>query len=395
MDGSLVIKLPPEGTLIRDFILTSLNVLGEMESRINFEWLGDEVKINASPRILETAFRSLYEESAKLAENKAKRIRLGILVNDKNVFSKLLDIKKDKVTGTYLDMIAAFLKESSNSIKLSTFNKLEKRANGIKFGNGGLVALNFLTAEKYEHGLEFGRLNLRLKFRIELDKEWYQLVLAGFAWCISAQLDKDVLFSYLPESYIQLEQMNIKLFNAIKRTFDGLSGLRRRINGTLYETGSIGEPFPATVLLLSLRLSKEAKDNGSLDILRSEDINSLPLLLCRLRRTSRTFNIVDKRYVELRGALNFSSNLAKINDKSVEELEGICRRTIQLAGSRFRPRRGEPDFAVYNRFTTLLLQAIEQAYSVYEIIYYGSRYGIISRELGENIIGVFSTTPVL
>lgn len=394
MKVPLVIKLPPEGTLMRDFILASLNSLREKESRINLEWLGDEVKIDASTRILETAFRSLYEESAELAKNKAERIRLGILMNDRGVFSKLLHVKRDKVTGTYLDVIAAFLKKSSGDMKLSTLNKLERHANGIKLGNGGFIALNFLAAEKYEYGLEFGRLNLKLKFKIELDETWYPLVLAGFAWCISTQLGEDVLFSCLPEDFIRSEQINIGMFSAIKKVFGGLSSLREKINNALYEVGSVGEPFPATVLLLSLRLSKTAKDNGSLDILRSEDINSLPLSLCRLRRTQRAFIIVDKRHVELCKVLKFSSDLAIKNDKSVEELGRICRRTIQLASGRFRPSRGELDFTVYNRFTTLLLQAIEQAYSVYEVVYYGSRYGLLSRTLGEDIIGALSTPTI-
>ncbi|MEM2173314.1 MAG: hypothetical protein QXS66_08800 [Thermoproteota archaeon] len=394
MKESLSIKLPPEGTLIRDFILTSLSYLREKEPRINLEWLEDDVKVNASPLVLETAFRSLYGESAELAKNKVKKIRLGIIPNDKNAFSKLFGVKKDKVTGTYLDVMAKLLEKSSKNIKLSTLSKLERHARGIRFGDGGIVALGFLVAEKYEYGLEFGRLNFRLKFNIELDEAWYPLVLAGFVWCISTRLGEDTLFTFFPEDFIKLEQMNTKIFNVIKRAFGGLSILQEKINDTLCEVESIGEPFPATVLLLSLRLSKIAKDNGSLSIIGSEDFNSLPLSLCRLRRTPKTFVIIDKRRAEISRVIKFSSSLAMKSDKSVNNLERICRRTIQLA-SGFRPRPDEPDFTVYNRFTTLLLQAIEQAYSIYEVVYYGSRYGLLSRTLGEDIIEIFSTSPVL
>ncbi len=394
MKTPLVIKLPPEGTLIRDFVLTSLNCLREKESHINLEWLGDEVKIDASTRILETTFRSLYEESAKLAKDKAERIRLGILLNDKGIFSRLLGVKKDEVTGTYLDVIAEFLKISSQNIKLSTLSKFERYAKGIKLGNGGFAALNFLTVEKYEHGLEFGRLNLRLKFKIEFDEAWYPLVLAGFIWCISTQLGEDILFSYLPEDFIQSGQINIEMFNTIKKAFGGLFGFREKINKILYEARSIGEPFPATLLLLSLELSRIAKEDGLLYILRNENIHSLPLSLCRLRRMPRAFVIVDKRRVELSRVLKFSSDLVMRNDKSVKELEEICRHTIQLASGRFRQKRNEPDFTVYNRFTTLLLQAIEQAYSVYEVVYYGSRYGLLSRTLGEDIIETLSALTI-
>ncbi|MEM3489761.1 MAG: hypothetical protein QXO75_08950 [Nitrososphaerota archaeon] len=173
-----------------------------------------------------------------------------------------------------------------------------------------------------------------------------------------------------------------------------MSSLREKINDVFYEARSIGEPFPATMLLLSLKLSRAARDSGSLDILRSENISSLPLSLCRLRRTQRVFVTVDKRRVELCKALKFSSDLTMKSDKSVNELEGICKRTIQLASNRFKPRPNEPDFTVYNRFTTLLLQAIEQAYSVYEVVYYGSRYGLLSRTLGENIIEAISVPTI-
>ncbi|MEM2112350.1 MAG: hypothetical protein QXX08_10835 [Candidatus Bathyarchaeia archaeon] len=389
MKEPLVVKLPSEGTLMRDFVSVSLNYIGE-ESHVNLEWLGDEVKITASMRLLETAFRSLYERSADLAKKKAEGVRMGILRNDKNVFLRLLGTKKDKDIGTYLDVATTFLKKSSYDIKLSSFNKLERHANGIKLGDGGFAALNFLVTEKYECGLEFERLNFRLRFRIELDKAWYSLVLAGFALCTSTKVDEDILFVYPPEDFIRLGQTNIRLFDAIRRSFGGFSGLQEKTNNVLYDARCIGEPFPATMLFLSLKLSEETKKNGSLDILRSEDINSLPLSLCRLRRTGNVFTIVDRRRVELSNVLRFSSNLAMRNDRSVEELGRICRRTIQLASGRFRPRRDEPDFTVYNRFTTLLLQAIEQAYSAYEIVYYGSRYGLISRTLGEDIIGALS-----
>ncbi|MEM3573770.1 MAG: hypothetical protein QXJ62_06065 [Nitrososphaeria archaeon] len=393
MEAPLVVKLPPEGTLLRDFVLASLNFLSE-ESHINLEWLGDEVRINASVKRLETAFRSLYEVSAKLAENKAKKIQLGMLLNDRNIFSKLLNVKRDGIPSTYLDAIAVFLKKSSKNVKLSTFNRLERRANSIKLGDGSFSALNFLATEKYEYGLEFERLNLKLKFEIKLDEAWYSLVLAGFVWCISTRLDEDILFSYLPEDFILSEQINARMFGAIRRVFGGLSSLREKINDVFYEARSIGEPFPATMLLLSLKLSRAARDSGSLDILRSENISSLPLSLCRLRRTQRVFVTVDKRRVELCKALKFSSDLTMKSDKSVNELEGICKRTIQLASNRFKPRPNEPDFTVYNRFTTLLLQAIEQAYSVYEVVYYGSRYGLLSRTLGENIIEAISVPTI-
>jgi hypothetical protein len=390
MNEPLVVKLPSEGTLMRDFVSVSLNCIGEEESRVNLEWLGDEVKITASMRRLETAFRSLYERSANLAKKKAEEVRIGILRNDKNVFLRLLGAKKDKDIGTYLDAATTFLKKSSYDIELSSFNKLERHANGIKLGDGGFAALNFLVAEKYECGLEFERLNFRLRFKIELDKAWYSLVLAGFALCTSTKVDEDILFTYPPEDFIRSGQTNTRLFDAIRKSFGGFSGLQEKTNNALYDARCIGEPFPATMLFLSLKLSEEAKKIGSLDILRSEDINSLPLSLCRLRRTGNVFTIVNRRRVELCNVLRFSSNLAMRNDRSVEELGRICRRTIQLASGRFRPRRDEPDFTVYNRFTTLLLQAIEQAYSPYEIVYYGSRYGLLSRTLGEDIIGVLS-----
>jgi hypothetical protein len=388
MKESLVVKLPPEGTLLRNFISFSLNYVKD-RPRVNLEWLGDEVKISAPTRVLEAAFRSLYEESADIAEKKSEGIRIGILRNDKNVFLKLLGAKKDKDIGTYLDAIATFLKKSSDNVDLSSFNKLERQANGIKLGDGGFAALNFLVAEKYEYGLEFGRLNLRLRFKIELDEAWYSLVLAGFASCISVNIREDMLFAYPPEDFIYLEQTDTKLFNAIKKAFDGLLGLQGEINSALYDVRCTGEPLPATMLFLSLRLSGEAKEKGTLDILRSEDISSLPLSLCKLRRTGNVFTIAEKRRMELCNALKFSSSLALNSDKSVKELERVCRRTIQLA-SGLRPRRDEPDFTVYNRFTTLLLQAIEQAYSAYEVVYYGSRYGLISGYLGKDIIEALS-----
>jgi hypothetical protein len=102
--------------------------------------------------------------------------------------------------------------------------------------------------------------------------------------------------------------------------------------------------------------------------------------------------MVEKRRAELFDALKFATKLmmmkevAKEGEQLVEGLANIARRTLHLGGGVARQRKGEADFTVYNRFCTLLFQAIQGAYSPYEVVYYGARYGLISRELAEGII---------
>lgn len=385
---SLTVKLPPEGTLLRDLAVTSLLYVSECLyisgcPDVSVEWQSDVVMISASTQApITDAFRSLYEEAAEIAEQRVGRIRLGMLQNDQQVMSKLL--RHGAKGFTYLDAIKDFLRAYlQRQPTLSSLNQVVVGVGGMVLGQGGFVALNPLVAERYEYGLEFWRLNYSRKFRVELDETWYALVLAGLALTASAFVNDELLIIYLPEELIRIPRTS-KIFEVVREAFGGLKGLHKEASKIVYEERCLTEPFPAFVMLLSCNLAKKAREFKTLYIL-----NSLPIALCRLRRAGNVFTMVDKRRAELFDVVRFTAKLAKEDTQLIDELIRVCRRTLQLAMG--IPRRGdEPDFTVYNRFCTLLLQAIQGAYPPYDIAYYGARYQLISKPLTEAIIRALS-----
>jgi hypothetical protein len=385
---TLIVKLPPENTLIRDLAVTSLAYISEygvvQGVRVNF--LHDMVKISAQTRqaILDL-FKSLYREAANIANQKAIKIRLGILRNDQQVLSKLL---KREVRGfTYLDALRDFLHAySTASFNLSSLSRIEVSDKGIELGQGDFAAINLLTSERYEHGLEFWRLNYRRGLQIRLDETWYALVLAGFALTVASFIEDELLIIFLPEDLIRVAESPSKIFEVL-RDLGKLEGFHKKVCEIAFEEWCPIEPFPAFILLISLNLVERAENTEALYMLNY----SLPLAFCKLRRVGNVFTMIEKRRAELFDALKFVTKLVmketvKEEMRLVRELANIARRTLHLGGGIARQRRGEADFTIYNRFCTLLFQAIQGAYSPYEVVYYGARYGLISEELAEGII---------
>jgi len=390
---TLIVKLPPENTLLRDLAVTSLAYISEYGAvqDVRVDFLHDIVKISAQTRqtVLDL-FKSLCQEAANIANQKATKIRLGILRNDQQILSKLL--KKEVRGFTYLDVLRDFLHAYSTadfdlSSRLSaSLGRVEVGDKGIKLGQGDFAAINLLISERYEHGLEFWRLNYRRELRIRLDEAWYALVLAGFALTVASFIGDELLIIYLPEDLIRAAESPSKIFEVLK-DLGKLKGFHKKVCEIAFEEWCPTEPFLAFILLISLNLVEGAKDTEALYMLNY----SLPLAFCKLRRAGNVFTMIEKRRAELFDALKFATKLmmketAKEGPRLLRELANIARRTLHLGGGIVRQRRGEADFTVYNRFCTLLFQAIQGAYSPYEIVYYGARYGLISKELAEGII---------
>jgi|GEM_PF-4251331 len=389
---TLIVKLPPENTLLRDLAVTSLAYINEYGGAegVQVDFLHDMVKIRAQTRqIALDLFRSLYQEAAIIADQKATKIRLGILRNDQQILSKLL---KREVKGfTYLDVIRDFLHAYSiMDFDPHPLSRVEVGDEGIRLGQGNFTAINPLICERYEHGLEFWRLNYKRKLQIRLDEAWYALILAGFALTVTSFIGDDLLLIYPPEDFVYVAETSSKLFEVLK-ALGKLEGFHKKVCEIAFEEWCPVEPFPAFILLVSLNLVKKAEDTSALYTLNY----SLPLAFSKLRRAGNVFSMVEKRRAELFNTLKFAiklmmKNIEKEGLRLVEELANIARRTLHLGGGISKRRKDEVDFTVYNRFCTLLFQAIEGAYSPYEVVYYGARYGdkhgLISRELAEGII---------
>jgi hypothetical protein len=385
---TLIVKLPPENTLLRDLAVTSLAYIGEYGTvqGVQVDFLRNMVKISAKTRqIALDPFKSLYQEAANIADQKATKIRLGILRNDQQILSKLL---KREVRGfTYLDVVGDFLHAySTMNFDLFSLSRVEVSDEGVKLGQGDFVAINPLIGERYEHGLEFWRLNYRRKLQIRLDETWYALILAGFALTVASFIENDLLIIYPPEDFIHMARPPSKIFEVLK-VLGKLKGFHKKVCEIAFGEWCPIEPFPAFILLISLNLVEGAEDREALYMLNY----SLPLAFCKLRRTVNVFTMVEKRRAELFDVLKFATKLmmreaAKERLQLLRELANIARRTLHLGGGFAKQRKGEADFTVYNRFCMLLFQAIQGAYSPYEVVYYGSRYGLISKELAEGII---------
>lgn len=376
MSSSFIVKLPPEDTLLRDLAFSSFLYMRErcVAWGIDLRLAQDSLILGASSDApIIDAFRTLFLDAAKVAEERSNRVRIGILRNDQQILARLIGEKPEGLT--YLDAIARFLKAcASSDIELASLSQVRIDGKGITLGKGVLSALNFLTSERYEYGLEFWKLNYKFKLHVELDKMWYALILAGFAFAASAFTDNELLLIYLPEDFIHSAYVESRIHEAIRSNFDGLHNFHRKAGDIIYEEWCSVEPYPAFLLLLSLNIAKVARDVNALYIL-----GSLPLALCRIRRTGNVFTMIEKKRANIFELIRFATKLAK-EEKSIDELIYICRRTIQLKGKPVL-RKGEATFSDHNRFCTLLVQAIQGAFSPYEVVYYGARYLSISKEL--------------
>jgi len=380
---SSIVRLPPEGTLLRDLAVTSLAYVSEYGDVCNVEvdFLWDAVKVSApTPQAALDPFRSLYKAAADIAAQKAKEIRLGVLRNDQQILSKLL--RKPVKGFTYFDAIKDFLYAYlTREPDLSPFSRVEVGARGIELGEGRFAAINPLVSERYEHGLEFWRLNYSRELQVRLDEAWYALILAGFALAAASFVGDDLLLIYLPEDLVRTMRSLGKAFEVLK-ALGRLQGLHGKLSAIVREERCSTEPFPAFVLLVSLKLVERAEDRGAL-----YDFNySLPLAYSRLRRAGNVFTMVEKRRAELFDTIKFAVKVAREDVRLVEELLDRARRTLHLGAGVATRRKDEPDFTVYSRFFTLLLQAIHGAYPSHEVAYYGARYDLISGELVEGII---------
>jgi hypothetical protein len=385
---TLTIKLPPEDTLLRDLTVTSLSYISEFGEVHNtkVDFLGDVVRVNAPTRqaALEP-FMSLFEYAANIADQKARSMRIGMLRNDQTILSKLL--RKGVKGYTYLDAIKDFLQTcaSTEDLDFSSLSYVEVSDGGIKLGRGYFAAINPLISERYEHGLEFWRLNYSRELQVRLDETWYALILAGFALAAASLVGNDLLIIYLPEDLIYAARSSGKIFEALK-ALGNLHGFHGKVGEIVHGERCSTEPFPAFVLLVSLSLIKKAEDVGALYMLEY----SLPLAFCKLRRAGNVFTMLEKRRVELFDTLKFATKLMREGGQLVEKLTSVARRTLRLGEGIAIRRKNEADFTVYNRFCTLLLQAIQGAYPPFEVAYYGARYDLIDRELTEGLIHVFA-----
>ena len=376
------IRLPPEGTLLRDLTMTSLSYIhehGREDLKLSFE--GDVVRIRTwSTQVFSDSFKGLYEEAANIASVKSEKIRLGLLLNDRGVLSKLL--KKELKGFTYLDAIRDFLqaraRKDPDFLSLST---IEVRGDEIRLGRGGFVpAINPLVSERYEHGLEFWKLNYARKLRIVLDEEWYAMVLAGFALAIASLVNGDLLMVYLPEDFM-MRGVPDKLFEVLKALggLRGFYGLQKKVNGVIYRRQCPAEPYSAFLLFTSLNLVKEAQDISALYVHN----HSLPLALCKLRRSGNVFTMMERKRAELFDALRFAARLMREGEGLVEELLEVVERALSL--------RMGAELTTYHRFCNLLLQSIQGAYSPYEVAYYGARSDLIhDHKLVRGIINALS-----
>lgn len=358
MQAELDIALPPEGMLIRDLTLTALvHMLGTLD----LELLHDKVVLSASTQAkIDDCFRSLYGTASNVIRKRA-RMRVGMIKNDQQVLSRLLN--KDIEGYTYLDAFKDFLDARRvTSLNLPSLGRLAIDEKSITLGGGKYAALNLLISEKYERGTEFWRLNYRSKLDVRLDEEWYSLILAGLSLTMSAYVDDDVIITYFPEDFVRAASRlgELPMIPSI------LPGLHEKISDIVHNSWSNVEPFTAFVLFIAFNLAKDERVSDVVSQLRR-----LPLAICRLRRSGNVFTMIDKRRAELFDALRLAY-------RAQEKAGPLYDRLIRICSEALRTAELGAEFTIYNRFCTLLYQAVHGAYDPYEVVYYGARHGLFS-----------------
>jgi len=210
----LRVKLPPEHTLLRDLVLTSLAVI-----KSNAQVLGNDIEMRIVNNeilakvlgswdiIIGTTIKSSIDLLNVKVESGIRAPKLH--QNDYSyIFKKLITgIAKNS---TYIDAFNALLSSDEVKSKLYDFNLVNKelstvsftaKKGAIKFGLTDYPLPQIFKVEIYEKGLTFHKL-YTLDFSIRLSDVWLSLIAIGFIHSYGGSFDGKLSFITIGEEGI-------------------------------------------------------------------------------------------------------------------------------------------------------------------------------------------------
>lgn len=178
------IRVPPEGTLIKELVMTGINAL----SYVAYKFKLGSVKAYEDKIVIETSdpfslYRSVENQILKLIEIKNRlNVRWPPLhINDKGT------LKKSKIVGeavknlsNYGDLVSYYMKNLANLLTKTVELDL-KIKDQLVLGRGVMAMLQLFKIELYENALSLNQAYTK-DYEIRLDDEWLSLILLGYAY---------------------------------------------------------------------------------------------------------------------------------------------------------------------------------------------------------------------
>ena len=206
MSYDLVVKLPPEGSLLREITVTSVvTIYGTAEKllghgKIKIRYGGDHVVLSIDDL---SSWNYVLQNTLKNAHMILK-VKSAILrapklhINDLNYVFRRMGLTVPK-GGTYIDgFLSLFteygMREFDLNVVKQHYSSLELHGNSLIYGVEGVYPLiQILKVELYETASDFHRPST-MPFKTKLSLPWYILLGIGFTMSYAGMFGNQVLF---------------------------------------------------------------------------------------------------------------------------------------------------------------------------------------------------------
>lgn len=367
----LRIILPPEGSLMRDLILTTLPILTDSEGFRKLEYsksLNEIFLFFINKYAIEEAFETLFDTTLRVIERKRKagvRDR-GLHRNDAQWISKIVNYQEG-----YLAAAKALIEFFRSNFDPTYLSIRSVRGYKEVYGcpNGETYALiQPLKIENYEYGSEWLKgIGGGIKSEIRLDLNYYILLMSGYALSYAGIMDSEMIFLCPEESWI-IE--NIIRGKYLWLPYEKILG---KFSTFLYESkdnkGIITriaclriplEPKHAYLIYIASDLASAFKE-------RKVILKTLRLCFTRIAGGGRTFTLLERSKADLASLIAKITRLYKYSEEAISCLKKISKKALL-----FR-RYNLSLYGDYCRFISHFYEYLHQAYDPFFLIYEAAR----------------------
>lgn len=378
MTFKLRIALPPDGTLMRNLVFTTIPVLADSEGFQDADYsdsLDEYSLFFTNEYAAEEAFEKLFQLALDVVTKKRKaKIRdRGLHRNDNQWISKLIGGQEGYLAAAN-NLIEHFREEFEPGCLSIRSTTRSKEVYGCS--NGATYSLiQPLKIEHYEYGSGWLKsVGGGVKGEVRLDLNWYVLLMAGYILSYAGIIDDEMIFITPEEAWVAETIAKKQKFWIPYRKILGEFG--SFLYGSIEKEGRRGEGIVTRMASLNVPLEPKhayliyvASDLAISFKGRRIILKTLRLGFTRIAGGGRTFTLLERAEADLAPLIMKISRLYEVSEggRAAECLRNIARKTL------FYRRSALARYGDYHRFTSHFYEYLHQAYDPYVLIYEAAR----------------------